>query len=196
MPPFAGAFFQPGPMIRAMAEGTRPTRKKAAAPPPAPHPELLDAQVARVLRRFRQVFNTVKTHFRNVEKHAGVAGAQVWALSVVASQPGIGVGALARAMDVHQSTASNLLKPLLEGGLLVAERSDNDRRAVQLKITPQGTRILRKAPAPFSGVLPDALAHLDPTTLARLEKDLGRLIEVLGVEPTGAKVPLGQPGED
>ena len=154
--------------------------------------QAMNEPAARVLRRFRLVFNTVKSHFRAVEKKAGVSGAQVWALSVVAGEPGIGVGALARAMDVHQSTASNLLKPLLEGGLVAAERSGSDRRAVHLRITPQGLRVLKKAPGPFSGVLPDALAHLDAATLARLDRDLGKLVEVLGVPARGAKVPLGK----
>jgi DNA-binding MarR family transcriptional regulator len=157
--------------------------------------EALNEPATRVLRRFRLVFNTVKSHFRTVERKAGVAGAQVWALSVVAGEPGIGVSALARAMDVHQSTASNLIKPLLEGGLLVAERSGSDRRAVQLRVTAQGARVLRKAPGPFTGVLPDALGHLDAATLARLDRDLGKLIEVLGVAPHGANVPLGKPEE-
>jgi DNA-binding MarR family transcriptional regulator len=151
------------------------------------------AAAASVLRRFRLVFNAVKTHFRAVEKKAGLAGAQVWALSVIATRPGIGVGQLARAMDVHQSTASNLLKPMLESGLVAADRSGADRRAVHLSITPQGMRVLKKAPGPFSGVLPEALASLDPATLARLDRDLATLIEVLGVDARGAGVPLGQP---
>lgn len=146
-----------------------------------------------MLRRFRLVFNSVKTHFRAVERKAGLAGAQLWALSVVAAQPGIGVGALARAMDIHQSTASNLVKPLLEGGLVASDRHGADRRAVQLRITAQGLKVLKKAPGPFTGVLPDALARLDGATLARLDRDLGRLIEVLHPDERAAKVPLGQP---
>ena len=165
----------------------------ARKPMPAQPAEAPDDAAVRVLRRFRLVFNTVKTHFRAVEKKAGVAGAQVWALSVVAGQPGIGVGGLARAMDIHQSTASNLLKPLLEGGLLETHRSGTDRRAVQLSVTPQGLKVLRKAPGPFSGVLPDALARLDPATLARLDRDLGKLIAVLGGDERHGKLPLGQP---
>lgn len=162
------------------------TRKPAA--------DGLSEPATRVLRRFRLVFNTVKTHFRAVEKKAGLAGAQVWALSVVAEEPGIGVGGLARAMDIHQSTASNLIKPLLERGLLVASRDGADRRAVQLHLTAAGTRILRKAPGPFTGVLPDALASLDGATLARLDRDLGKLIGVLeGGDARSARLPLGQP---
>jgi DNA-binding MarR family transcriptional regulator len=169
---------------------SRPPKTRSVPQQP---PELLNQPAVRVLRRFRLVFNTVKSHFRAVEKKAGLAGAQVWALSVVAGEPGIGVGALARAMDIHQSTASNLVKPLLEGGLLLVERSGSDRRAVQLHITPQGARVLRKAPGPFTGVLPDALARLDAATLGRLDRDLGKLIDVLGVPPHGGKLPLGRP---
>jgi DNA-binding MarR family transcriptional regulator len=147
-----------------------------------------------VLRKLRLLFNTVKGHFREVEKQAGVAGAQVWALSVVKAQPGVGVNDLARAMDIHQSTASNLLKPLLEGGMVVAERAPDDRRAVRLRITPRGLAVLRKAPGPASGVLPEVLSRLDMETLIRLDEDLEAVIALLDADRRAAKVPLGQPG--
>jgi DNA-binding MarR family transcriptional regulator len=150
------------------------------------------APPARVLRRFRLVFNTVKAHFREVEKKAGLAGAQVWALSVVKEQPGIGVGGLARAMDIHQSTASNLLKSLLQHGLVAADRTGADRRAVQLHISAKGLKVLQKAPGPFVGVLPDALGQLDSRTLARLDRDLGKLIQLLGSDERHANVLLGE----
>lgn len=146
----------------------------------------------RVLRRFRVVFNAVKTHFRQVEKRAGIGGAQVWALSIVAARPGIGVGALARAMDIRQATSSNLVRALVAGGWVAAERSGHDRRAVQLRIRPAGRALLRRAPGPSSGVLPEALARLDPATLARLDADLARLIVLLHADPRAAAVPLAQ----
>ena len=162
-------------------------RKPQASPPPAP--ELSDSAV-RVLRRFRIVVNSVKSHFRSVEKKAGISGAQAWALSVVRDHPGIGVGGLAQAMDVHQSTASNLLRPLLEQGLVVAGRAQDDKRAVRLQLSAAGARVLRKTPGPFTGVLPQALMELDERTLARLDRDLGRLIEVLGADGKDGGVPL------
>jgi len=145
---------------------------------------------ARVLRRFRTVFNAVKTHFQQVEKRAGIGGAQLWALSVIAEQPGIGVGGLAKAMDVHQSTASNLVRSLVALELVSAHREGPDRRAVQLAITAGGTRVLRKAPGPFAGVLPQALAQLDPNTLERLDRDLGTLIALLQADERASGIPL------
>lgn len=168
---------------------TRTTARTKPLPREATQPS------ARVLRRFRLVFNAVKSHFREVEAQAGISGAQLWALSVVAAQPGIGVGDLARAMDIHQSTASNLLRALQEKNLVVAQRGGTDRRAVQLQATLKGSRLLAKAPGPFSGVLPEALGRLDKATLARLDRDLARLIEELGADERGAGIPLGSAEE-
>jgi DNA-binding MarR family transcriptional regulator len=84
----------------------------------------------RVLRQFRVVFNSVKTHFRQVEREAGLGGAQLWALSVIQRRPGIGVTELARELDIHQSTASNLIKALVERGLVETSRHGVDRRSV------------------------------------------------------------------
>ena len=148
---------------------------------------------SRVLRQFRIVFNAVKTHFRQVEKKAGVAGAQLWALSVIRELPGIGMNDLAAAMDVHQSTASNLVRSLIERDLVAARRNASDRRTVQLHALPEGLKVLRRAPGPFTGVLPAALASLDARTLSRLEQDLATLIDSLHVDDRGGRIPLGSP---
>lgn len=145
-----------------------------------------------MLRRFRLVFNAIKTHFRQVEKKAGVGGAQLWALAVIQEQPGIGVSDLARAMDIHQSTASNLIRSLSDLQLVAAEKTGSDRRAVQLHVTPGGTKVLKKAPGPFTGVLPQALASLDKQTLKRLDRDLGRLIALLDADEKAAQMHLSQ----
>jgi DNA-binding MarR family transcriptional regulator len=147
---------------------------------------------ARVLRRFRLVFNAVKTHFQQTEKRAGVGGAQIWALSVIRAERGIGVSGLARAMDIHQTTASNLVRALVGAGMVMAEKNGPDRRAVQLRILPAGTQVLRKARGPFAGVLPEALARLDPRTLQRLDEDLAVLISALDADERAAGIPLAQ----
>jgi DNA-binding MarR family transcriptional regulator len=154
----------------------------------------VDAAVpaTRVLRQFRVVFNSVKTHFRQVEREAGVGGAQLWALSVIERRPGIGVTELSRELDIHQSTASNLIKSLTERGLVTAAREGMDRRSVSLRIAAGGEQVLRSAPLPFAGVLPDALSTLDPATLDRLEADLGKLIALLEADEASAKIPLSQ----
>ena len=151
-----------------------------------------DARSIRVLQQFRVVFNAVKTHFQQVERRAGIGGAQVWALSIIRDRPGIGVNELSRALSVRQPTASNIVKSLSQHELVDVRRDASDRRAVQLHILPEGRKVLRRAPGPFAGVLPEALASLDPETLARLEHDLAELIRTLGADLRASGIPLAQ----
>jgi DNA-binding MarR family transcriptional regulator len=166
----------------------------ASAEPPVPQAvaQARAEAAARVLRRFRRVFNAVKSHFQQVEKQAGIGGAQLWALSVIRAQPGIGVGALARAMDVHQTTASNLTRALVDQGLVESHRSGIDRRTSQLKITRAGARVLARAPGPFTGVLPEALQRLDEGTLRRLDADLAILLDLLQTDKRAERIPLAE----
>jgi DNA-binding MarR family transcriptional regulator len=146
----------------------------------------------RVLRQFRQIFNAVKTHFQQVEKKVGLGGSQVWALSVIRDSPGIGVSSLAHAMNIHQSTASNLIKSLVERELVTVSKRNGDQRAVVLRLRPGGARILKRSPGPFAGVLPAALGALDERTLRRLEADLAKVIAQLQPSAPAGGTPLAE----
>lgn len=145
---------------------------------------------ARVLRRFRVVFSAVRTHFRQMEKQVGLGGAQVWALSLIKAKPGIGMGEVAACMDIHQSTASNLVKTLLRKELITMDKAAHDRRHVQLKILPAGSKLLENVPGPFEGVLPVALGNLSAETLQRLDDDLHQLIGLLNADESAEATPL------
>ncbi|MDP2064828.1 MAG: MarR family transcriptional regulator [Burkholderiaceae bacterium] len=172
----------------------KPTLAKSADLCDAPDSLMQAAadDAAQVLRQFRIVFNAVRHHFRRVENASGLGGAQIWALGLVAASPGLRVNALAVAMDIHQSTASNLLRGLTERGLLRAERETTDRRSVKLHLTDTGQAALGRAPGPYAGVLPDALAQLDPATLMQLSAGLGQLIATLQADEAAGRLPLAQ----
>ncbi|HUR87651.1 MAG TPA: MarR family winged helix-turn-helix transcriptional regulator [Ramlibacter sp.] len=148
-----------------------------------------------VLRKLRLVFHTVRGHFHEVERKAGVSGAQVWALGVVRDRPGIRLGELATALDIRQSTASNLIKPLVAKGMLEVTRPECDRRIVELRVTPLARTVLRKAPLPVTGVLPHALGKLPVDQLARLDRNLDQLLAVLETDQRDARIPLGDASE-
>src|ERR1700753_3823768 len=154
---------------------------------PAPEAAAEDPAIS-VLRQFRQVFNAVKSHFQQVEKTVGMGGAQVWALSLVRDHPGIGVGGGAKAMSIHQSTASNLVRTLIDREMVVGVKQGADRRAVQLNLLPAGAQVLKNAPAPSAGLLPAALKSLPPETLERLSGDLGQLIVAIAADESGASI--------
>lgn len=160
--------------------------------PTAALPRVPVATPAQVLRRFRIVFNTVRAHFQQVEKKVGLGGAQVWALSAIRDQPGIGMGGLAKCLDIHQSTASNLVKGLLQKELITVEKDSTDKRHVHLHVTPKALTVLAAVPGPFEGVLPVALAQLHASTLQRLDQDLGELTALIEADEAAGQLPLAQ----
>jgi DNA-binding MarR family transcriptional regulator len=139
------------------------------------------------LMQFRQIFRAAKQHFSSVERSVGVTGAQLWALREIRDRPGLKVTELAEAMALHQSTVSNLLEALVRQGLVERRRSNTDQRVVHCFLSATGKRIVRKAPEPARGVLPDALAALPESELRKLNRSLRVLLEHMRVEaPSGA----------
>lgn len=158
---------------------------------PRQHPadDAVDPAV-QALRRFRVIFNAVRTHFQQVEKITGTGAAQLRAMSILREQPGIRLSELARAMDVHQSTVSNLVKTMIGRGLVATARDGSDRRVLHLHLLPAGGKILQRMGAPYIGVLPQALGALPPRTLRRLNADLDVLIAAMHIDDTAALTPL------
>lgn len=134
------------------------------------------ASALETLGLFRVIFKSANRHFHEVEKKAGIGGASLWALAEILESDNLTVSALAKAMSVHQSTASNLIEKLEIKGHVVRIRSLEDRRVVHLALTNQGRDVLSKAPPPYRGVLPEALMHMNPEALDQLNSHLTQLI--------------------
>jgi len=129
-----------------------------------------------VLAQFRVIVKSIRRHYKSVEARAGVSGAQLWALAQIAEQRGCQVGELARALAIHPSTASNLVRGLSARGLVERERRGRDLRHVQLYASTKGARLLAAAPRPLIGVLQQALSELPPARLRALHAELAQVI--------------------
>jgi DNA-binding MarR family transcriptional regulator len=66
------------------------------------------------------------------------------ALVVIDCNPGIGQGGLGRAIARDKSTVTPLIQHLQRRGLIEIRRSPRDGRRVNLMITPEGKRLLRR----------------------------------------------------
>ena len=158
---------------------------------PNPPPTDLTSLQLTVLRQFRLIYGSVRKHFRDVEAACGVSGSQIWVLRDVAVSPDTGVSELAKRLSIHQSTCSQLVEKLVAAGLISKVRSKADQRRVGLRVTDAGMRLLRKAPGPAEGLLPEALRQLPEVALRTLEVNLDQLINHLQVDDkTDAKKPL------
>ncbi|ADE10900.1 MarR family winged helix-turn-helix transcriptional regulator [Sideroxydans lithotrophicus] len=129
-----------------------------------------------VLKKFRIIFGSVRQHFRDVEQTCGITGSQLWILQEVSKTPDLGVSELAERLSIHQSTCSQLVEKLVARGLIIKERSKIDQRRVGLSLSAEASGILKVAPGPAEGLLPEALQALSESALSSLDDSLVELI--------------------
>lgn len=129
-----------------------------------------------VLKKFRVIYGSVRQHFREIEASCGVSGSQLWILHEIGNHPDIGVSELAERLSIHQSTCSQLVEKLVVHQLIIKERSKEDQRRVGLRLTAQAANVLRQAPGPAEGLLPEALRSLPEPILLALDQALHEVI--------------------
>ena len=100
------------------------------------------------------------------------------------------MGELARALAIHPSTASNLVRRLEALALVSRRRSGGDQRTVQLYLTGRGEQALKRAPQPLIGVLQQALSQLPARRLEVLGRHLADLIGAMKVKDLRARTML------
>jgi DNA-binding MarR family transcriptional regulator len=99
----------------------------------------------------------------------------------VANTSGIGISDLADRLSIHQSTCSQLVEKLVTRKLIIKERSREDQRRVGLRLTDEAAALIKKAPSPAQGVLPEALWALSMETIQTLNTSLEKVIEQLQI---------------
>ncbi len=122
-----------------------------------------------------------------------MSGAQLWALAELQARPGSKISELAIALSVHLSTGSNLVDRLEAKSLVRRQRSKEDQRVVRVYLTPTGQGVLRKAPKPAEGIIPDALHRMPGDALGRLDRDLEQLLRLARIrDQRAAMKPLAE----
>lgn len=140
--------------------------------------ELLSLQA---LKKFRIIYGAVRQHFREIEQSCGVTGSQLWVMQEIANTAGIGVSELAERLSIHQSTCSQLVEKLVTRKLITKERSKEDQRRVGLRLTAQAAALIKGAPGPADGVLPQALRALSAEAIHALDLSLENVIRQLEI---------------
>lgn len=157
-------------MTRARPRNSEPPPggKSVGRKPADPESDVVAAEQAfgKILRLVR----AVQTGMQNIEGSHGLSGSQLWALWQISAKAGQRVTELAEALQIHPSTASNLLDKLEARGLVRRERRDQDNRVVRLYLADSGIELVKNIPGPMQGRLRRALKQMPTSALAGLLK--------------------------
>src|SRR3954468_11648578 len=96
-----------------------------------------------VADRLRPVLLKLNRHLRREIHSLGVTGGQASLLFTIRRRPGIGVRELAALERMSAPGMSKYVGRLEAAGMIVREASDEDRRRIGLRVSPEGERVLR-----------------------------------------------------
>lgn len=138
--------------------------------------------VASIIDNIRRFFQVVNEHSKLVERDTGLTGSQLWAMKVIAEAASIKPSELARRMYLHPATVVGLIDRLVRRELVSRNRSETDRRIVEITLTEKGRALLISAPEVPQGRLVKGLENLSPERVLMVADGVTELVKILGAE--------------
>lgn len=116
---------------------------------------------------------------KRMERELGVTALQHLVTRLVARQPGVSAGALARTLHVHPSTLTGVLRRLGRRGALVRYADASDGRRALFRLTRHGHAIGRLEAGTPEARVEVAIASLPQDDLAAAARVLARIAAAL-----------------
>ena len=140
-----------------------------------------ESQAEDVFAKILTIQRAMQSGMQAMDGNVGMSGSQLSAMWHISAAPGLRVTALAAALCVQHSTASNLLDKLEKRELIRRERNSQDQRVVSVFLTDRGSEIVKKIPGPLHGRLRNALRDLPAGVLINLGEGMAALLARLTV---------------
>jgi DNA-binding MarR family transcriptional regulator len=145
----------------------------------APQHPLPDTKL--VLDSIRQIVRALRTASREQERTHGVSSAQFFVLEKLTHTSGISLNELAERTFTHQSSVSVVVSRLARRGLVSRKPSKEDRRKLEISLTPAGRRLIKTNPLSVQDALVKALDKLPKARLAILADSLSQATRDAGL---------------
>ncbi|MBL0311567.1 MAG: MarR family transcriptional regulator [Holophagaceae bacterium] len=137
----------------------------------------------RVLDALRWIVRDLRVASASHGLPLGLSAAQMFVLHVLQGEPGLSLGELADRTVTDQSSVSVVVRKLHEKRLVVKRTAKDDRRRIEVSLTPAGMRVAEGAPRPVQEALISRLSEMDPAERRHLRQLLERIAPVGAVGP-------------
>jgi len=138
-------------------------------------------EVSRALNALRRMVRGLRTAAETVERDLRISAAQLFVLSELAQVPDQSVKDLAALTMTTHSTVSEVVSQLIAKGFVTRTPDATDRRRSVLRLTRQGTNLLRRSPRAIQEELIDGFAALRPSERRGLAIGLEKWLAASGL---------------
>jgi len=141
-----------------------------------------DEILSESVEMLHRIFQNVDLFSRKTLREFGVSGPQIWALRSIDRAGVASMSDLARGMHLHMSTVTGIIDRLEAARLVTRERSREDARVMETRLTSKGKAILAKAPEPPRSKAARGLGRLSPKELRQVHSSLLLIARAMDVD--------------
>ena len=134
----------------------------------------------------RRILRATELFGREIKQAAGVTPVQFRVLQIVAETGQTTAKTIAQRKRVSQATVTSLVDKLVREGMVLREKSTQDRRQTDIHITPKGRQTLAEAPDPLQQRFVRKFSAMEDWEQAMLVASLERVAAMLDAEDIDA----------
>ena len=134
----------------------------------------------RILRSLRKIIRAVHIHSRKLNHDFHITAPQLICLHCLRREGPMTLSHLARQVSLGNSTTNGIVDRLEAKGLLTRTRSRQDRRKLELAVTPAGRALTAAAPPLLQEQFSNALRQLPELEQAAITLSLAQVVELMG----------------
>ena len=132
-----------------------------------------------VVVALRRIIRAIDLRSRFLVTRYGLTGPQLTVLRELSDHSGVSVGELARAIHLSQATVTGILDRLAKRELIRRQRSDQDKRRVQVWLTDTGKQMLIDAPPLLQEEFTDEFSKLEDWEQSQILSALQRVVSMM-----------------
>jgi len=139
------------------------------------------AEVARAINALRRMVRGLRAAAEAVEQDLRISAAQLFVMTELSQSPDQSVKDLAAVTMTTHSTVSQVVGQLLTKGLVTRTVDPSDARRSVLRLTRQGSTLLRRSPRAIQQDLIEGFLNLRATEQRSLASGLEKWLEASGL---------------
>ena len=138
--------------------------------------------IEQVLIALRRVIRATDLHSKYLAKTTGLTAPQILVLQTVREKEAISIGEVATEISLSQATVTSILDRLEKRELVFRERSEQDKRKVNVYLTNNGIEVLKQAPMPLQDQFTRQFSDLQEWEQTMIVASLQRIAHMMDAQ--------------
>lgn len=151
------------------------TQATTSQRPITPSDVIDNVDVAEIAARVYDFLSSTRRLMERPNQQLNISQSEIEVLQYISMHPGCGVTDIARRRFLRASNVSATTRRLINNGLVKRSTSRSDRRAQELKLTPDGAHMMDQITQEWAKIIAQATNLMEPRDVLKLRRGVSAL---------------------